>query len=74
MQEISCYQIVVAGPVEEADFNAASPLQITLVRNDQASTRFSVSTDQSGLIGLLRFLHLRGFVLLCVSRSESNQF
>lgn len=72
MQEINCYQILVAGQVEEKEFNEHSPLWIRVERAKPASTQFTVSADQSGIIGLLRFLHLRGFVLLSVTRSGTT--
>jgi hypothetical protein len=37
------------------------------VRGDQAATLFTVCTDQSGLIGLMRHLHGLGFVFLSVN-------
>jgi hypothetical protein len=73
MDDICTYQIEVRGQVNENDLNAMSPLQMTVVRVDAdeehpyASMLFTVCTDQSGLIGLLRHLHGRGFVLLSVN-------
>jgi hypothetical protein len=67
MHDICTYQIEVRGQVNENDLNAMSPLQMTVVRVDTASMLFTVCTDQSGLIGLLRHLHGRGFVLLSVN-------
>ena len=73
MHDICTYQIEVRGQVNENDFNATSPLQMTVVRADAgeehpyAATLFTMRTDQSGLIGLLRHLHGRGFVLLSVT-------
>jgi len=67
MHAICTYQIEVRGQVNENDLNAMSPLQMAVVRVDTASMLFTVCTDQSGLIGLIRHLHGRGFVLLSVS-------
>ena len=77
MDELYTYQIEVLGQMDEKDLNAGGPLQVTLVQAnadkacpDQgkerpyASMLFTVCTDQSGLIGLLRHLHGRGLVLL----------
>jgi hypothetical protein len=61
------YRIEVQGQVDENAFNATSPLQMTVVRRDTATTLFTVCTDQSGLIGLIRHLHGHGFVLLSVT-------
>jgi hypothetical protein len=57
MNDICPYLIQLRGQVNESDLNAMSPIQITVVRVDTASTLFTVRTDQSGLIGLLRHLH-----------------
>ncbi len=64
------YHILIAGQVAQEEINAMSPLQITLERIDVAATLFSICTDQSGLIGLLRHLHARGLVLLSVHRES----
>lgn len=69
------YQIEVAGWVDGDDLNAMGPLQIQMVRGEAGgdpveATLFSVCTDQSGLIGLLRHLHARGLVLLSVRRLQ----
>jgi hypothetical protein len=67
MQDTCTYQIEVRGRVDEGDLNARSPLQMTVVRADRAGTLFTICADQSGLIGLMRHLHGRGFVLLSVT-------
>lgn len=68
MHDTCIYQIQVRGQVDVNDLGAGSPLQITEVRDDRAATRFTVYADQSGLVGLMRHLHGRGFVLLSVQR------
>jgi hypothetical protein len=68
MQDIYSYHVKVRGPVDEQAFNAASPLQMTVVEAGPAATLFKIHTDQSGLIGLIRHLHRQGFVLLSVYR------
>jgi hypothetical protein len=70
MHDICTYQIEVRGQVDEKAFNASSPLQMTVVRVDTAATLFTIRADQSGLIGLIRHLHGRGFVLLSVYRER----
>jgi len=67
MNDICTYLIQLCGQVDESDLNAMSPIQMTVVRVDTASMLFTICTDQSGLIGLLRHLHGRGFVLLSVN-------
>jgi hypothetical protein len=66
MDDICTYQIELQGQLDENDLMPTSPLNITLLRLGPASTLFTVRTDQSGLIGLLRHLHGRGLVLLSV--------
>lgn len=68
MDDISAYQIEVRNGFDENAFNAGSPLQLTVVRTDPASTLLAAHADQSGLIGLLRHLHQQGYVLLSVYR------
>jgi hypothetical protein len=68
MQEICTYQIEVQGQMDENDLNTMSPLEMTVVRVDTAATLFTIRADQSGLVGLIRHLHGRGFVLLSITR------
>jgi hypothetical protein len=70
MHDICTYQIEVRGGVHENDLNAQSPLEAKLVRVDTVATLFTIQADQSGLIGLIRHLHGRGFVLLSVYRER----
>jgi hypothetical protein len=67
MDDICTYLIQLCGQVNESDLNAMSPIQMTVVRVDTAATLFTICTDQSGLIGLLRYLHGQGFVFLSVN-------
>lgn len=66
MDEMCVYQISVRGQVDPHEINATSPIQTTVVSMDKEGTLLSAFTDQSGLIGVLRHLHARGFVLLSV--------
>lgn len=68
MDVFSVYQIKVQGQVEEREINAMSPLQINDVRIGQAVTVLVVHTDQSGMVGLIRHLHGRGFVFLSIAQ------
>ena len=70
MHDICTYHIQVRGQVEENIFNATSPLQIMVVQTDAVVTLFTVSADQSGLIGLIRHLHRQGFVILSAQREQ----
>jgi hypothetical protein len=70
MQAVCTYHIEVRGQVDGGSLNASSPLQMTVEREDTARTLFTICADQSGLIGLMRHLHGRGFVLLSVIRER----
>lgn len=70
MHELYAYQIGVKGEVDETAFNLSSPLQITHLEVCAAGTQFHVFADQSGLIGLMRHLHMQGFILLTVRRAD----
>jgi hypothetical protein len=67
MEDRRTYQIKVHGQIDEDDLNAISPFRIRLVSARETATRFTVQTDQSGLIGLLRHLHGRGLIILSIS-------
>lgn len=74
MDDICTHWIEVRELADEDDLNAMSPLQMTVVRGaDTASMVFTVSTDQSGLIGLMRHLHGRGFMFLSVRRVDTDE-
>lgn len=72
MQDIHIYQIEMQGQMDVKELNANSPLQVFIQRMDLDTTTFTLSTDQSGLIGLMRHLHGLGFVILSVA-CESNK-
>jgi hypothetical protein len=61
------YLIQIAGQIQEDELNATSPRQVAVVEVGATTTQIAVSTDQSGLIGLLRHLHGQGFILLSVN-------
>ena len=60
------YCIQLDGYIDEQTLNANSPIEITVMRTS-SSTQCTVSTDQSGLIGLLRHFHARGLILLSIT-------
>jgi len=67
MNDIRTYQIEVQGQIDEIDINRMSPLKLDVCQVEEGSTHFSACTDQSGLIGLIRFLNSRGIVLLSIN-------
>jgi hypothetical protein len=70
MDQACTYHIQFEGQLAEDEINAMSPLQLTLEQIDTTAALFIIFTDQSGLIGLLRHLHARGFVLLSIYRER----
>ena len=66
MNDMCVYLIRLRGQVDEDEINVMSPLQMMVKEMDAAATLLTVSTDQSGLIGLMRHLHGLGFVFLSV--------
>ena len=68
MDKHCSYRLEVLNGLDEADFNASSPLQIEVVCREPEVTRFLVVSDQAGLIGLIRHLHAQGFVILSFCR------
>ena len=71
MHDICTYHVKVRGQIVENDINAMGPYEMRAVQADTEATQFTIRADQSGLIGLLRHLHGRGFVLLSVTREHS---
>jgi hypothetical protein len=75
MHELCTFHIQVRGRVQESALNAHSPLHMTVVPGDAdrdhalESTTVAICADQSGLIGLMRHLHGRGFLILSVFRN-----
>lgn len=66
MNKLCTYQIEVQGRVVEDELNASGPIEIAVVSIRADSTRFSILTDQSGLIGMLRYLHTHGLIFLTI--------
>lgn len=70
MRDICIYHIKLRGSVRENEINVSSPLRLNLEQAINGETLLSLSTDQSGLVGLLRHLHGLGYVFLSITRIE----
>lgn len=70
MNPVGTYHIQLEGQLIADEINTTSPLHLTLERIEAAAALFSVCTDQSGLIGLLRHLHSRGYKILSIYRER----
>ena len=68
-EDVCTYKILVRGYVDAGDINLTSPLYLDVDQTGGNETLLSVSTDQAGLVGLIRHLHGLGLVLLSVSSS-----
>lgn len=72
MDDICTYTIQFSGPVSESEINAICPLPVTPIGPDSPGTVFTVRTDQSGLVGLIRCLHGMGLVFLSICREGAQ--
>ena len=70
MDDVCTYHIEVRGQADARELDAMSPVEMTVVKVDAASTQLTIWADQAGLIGLMRHLHNRGFVFLAMLREE----
>jgi hypothetical protein len=73
MSDLGTYLIQLGGQLSEAEINTMSPFSMKVEQVGMASTVFSIYTDQSGLVGLVRHLHNRGLTLLSVDRQAKSE-
>jgi len=66
------YQLQIRGQVTESELNSLSPIQVTFLKTNGGELTLACTTDQSGLIGLIRRFHSLGFILLTVTRIEEH--
>jgi hypothetical protein len=72
MNQMNTYLIRLRGQVDVTDLNPMSPHQLTAVHMAPASTLICISTDQSGLLGMLVHLHNLGLTFLSVQQDEKD--
>lgn len=72
MDNMCTYQVTVKGEIDARDLSISSPQEMVFVSATATATSFTIRTDQSGLIGILRYLHGRGFVFLSIFRRKSR--
>jgi hypothetical protein len=70
----STYQLRLLGEVSQEDVNRMSPCRVSQVRRDEKTTTFRAVTDQAGMIGLMRYLHGMGFVILSAISEVKDTF
>lgn len=66
MEDIRIYQIQIGGQVVESEIAPFSPPGWRIEPGEKGSSIFTVKTDQSGMVGLIRHLHGLGFELLSI--------
>ena len=73
MPDQHTYLILLRGSVDIDELNALTPLRMTQGWAEATTTRVTVSTDQAGLIGLMRHLHGLGFQFVSVTCQSHHQ-
>ena len=73
MHDLCTYRIMIGDGLDEQTFNAGSPLQVAAAPLGAAGTLLTVRADQSGLVGLLRHLHQKGYLLRCLCREQTTR-
>ena len=64
------YQIKLRGQVSSDEINAMSPITLVVEQAEADETLLSFCTDQSGLVGVLSYLHGQGLIFLAILRQE----
>jgi hypothetical protein len=67
----SLYIIEIVGELGTPALNPSSPYEFTRVDAGETTTTFSVTCDQAGLIGVLRYLHGLALVIQSVDRAST---
>jgi len=73
MPDQHTYLIQLRESIDVDELNALTPLRMTQVRAEAATTLVTVCSDQAGLIGLLRHLHGLGFQFLSITCESPHQ-
>ncbi len=79
MSDQHIYLIQLRGSVDIEELNTLTPVRMTQARAEATttqvtvSTRVTASTDQAGLIGLMRHLHGLGFQFLSIKCESPHQ-
>jgi hypothetical protein len=64
------YLIKIRGQISAGEFNNLSPIQMTVKQVEADATLLSFCSDQSGMVGLMSYLHGMGFIFLSMNRFE----
>ncbi len=71
MDDICFYTVQLRGLVSDGELNALGPLQVKAVQAGLQCTLLTFSADQSGLVGLISYLHGQGYIILGLKRVEN---
>ena len=70
MKDICTYLLKLRGQVNDDEVNLMSPIQMKVKHVDAEGTLLTLCTDQSGLVGLMSYLHGLGYTFLSLTRME----
>lgn len=70
MKDSCTYLLKLRGQVTEGEINAFSPIQMRVKQVDEDGILLTLLTDQSGLVGLMSYLHGLGFTFLSLTRID----
>ncbi|MHC1772024.1 MAG: hypothetical protein AB9907_09855 [Flexilinea sp.] len=67
MKDICTYLLKLRGQVNDDEVNIMSPIQMKVKHVEPEGTLLTLYTDQSGLVGLMSYLHGLGFTFLSLT-------
>lgn len=67
---MNTYRIELQGQISVEELNTMSPVQMVLIEITSEYTAFTIYTDQSGMLGLLRHLHNLGIVIVSCGKDH----
>ena len=70
MKDICTYLLKLRGHVNDDEVNGLSPIRMKVKHVDAEGTLLTLCTDQSGLVGLMSYLHGLGFTFLSLTRID----
>jgi len=70
MKDICTYLLKLRGQVNDDEVNGLSPIRMKVKHVDAEGTLLTLCTDQSGLVGLMSYLHGLGFTFLSLTRID----
>lgn len=65
--DLRCYQLKITGQLDDDFVASFCPPETIIQRESDTSLLSNISTDQSGILGLIRHLHNLGFAILSMT-------